>query len=142
MNNSQQLGIIICGPQGCGKTTFINELLKNNKFANMSVPYDKTSHASILKFYDLDALVFTECNKKMIKELAKMPNLAKIRLPYGIEERWLQRPLFLVETNIEFEPSSSWEVIKIQPSESSASIDYQYARAAEKIFQFILSKTK
>jgi predicted P-loop ATPase len=133
MNNSNLTGIIICAPQGRGKTSFINDLLKGNKFANFHVPTDKKSHESILSFYDLDCLVFNATKRKDLNEIAKLPNIASVRLPYQVEKQWVTRPLILVETNNEdiiYHPN--FEAITLNERTTAASI----------IFQFILSKTK
>lgn len=141
MNNSTTVGIILCWPQGGGKTTFVNELLKNNKFVNLSPDNSPQSKEELMNYYDLDALVFEVSSKKDLKSIEKMPNIAKIRLPFGIDKRWMQRPLIIVETNLT--PNqignslANWEVVCMDINDLQCRFD-----ATEKIFQFILSKTK
>lgn len=108
MNNSTKVGIIITGPQGCGKTTFINNLLKGN---NVAYP---SSEETLENLYDLDALVFQGCSKQQLKMLAKLPFFAEVRTPYSTQTRLLQRPLILVETNAPVKESNLWDVIQFK----------------------------
>lgn len=131
MNNSTKVGIIITGSQGCGKTTFIKNLLKGNNVAC------DPAGTNLENMYDLDALVFQGCSKQQLKMLSKLPFFAEVRTPYSTQTRLLQRPLILVETNEPVKESNLWDVISIV---NTVSLESQYADAAEHIFQFILSK--
>lgn len=137
---SDKLGIILIGPQGCGKTYFLRGLLKNNKVAQVS---ENISKKELLDLYVLDAIVIEDIStlKKLPKDIKDFPLTNTLRPKYSVESKTFLRPLIIaVSTAVPQKEAiklKNWVTISINPSDPEWKIELR-----ERIFQFIISKHK
>ena len=145
MNNSQINGIIITGPQGFGKTTFLQTFCKNlNSYpincSRIESPKQRELfHAFLEGLYDMDVIVL----QKLIgtSDLPRdLPITSTMRKPFQNYSSTFFRPLILVETQIPKKEMATslfkrWIVFEYDGSAES------WGNLEDVIFKFILSKT-